>query len=121
MTEQSFRQTPLFQINLLLWLSMPAKGDQIVPILWESGFRVYAIGASIRVPVDVQLKMHAPTGRTSIATSVSPDLLLQNKAKQALLAMECKLNSFGPCGPLSHRLSRPVSILVASPSRGMNL
>ena len=96
MIEQPFRQTPLFQLNLLLWLSMPAKGGQIVPVLWENGFETYAIGASIRVPIEAQLRLNAPTGRAAIATSVNPDLLLQSKAQGALLTIECKLSSFGP-------------------------
>ena len=40
MIEQPFRQTPLFQLNLLLWLSMPAKGGQIMPVFWENGFEI---------------------------------------------------------------------------------
>lgn len=111
MIDQPFRQTPLFQLNLLLWLCMPAKDDQFVPILHENGFEVYAIGASIRVPVEAQLRMNEPTGRAVIATSVSPDLLLQNRGQQTLLTIECKVNSFGPTSDVA---SQALGILACN-------
>ena len=95
MTEQLFRQTPLFQLNLLIWLSMPAKGGQIKPIFQENGFEIYAIGAAILVPIAARLRASRLAGQISIANSVSPDLLLQSKSQRALLTIECKLNSFG--------------------------
>lgn len=96
MTEQRFQQTPLFQLNLLLWLSMPARDTWITPIFWKSGFAVYAVGASIRVPIGVKLRLDALTGQDVIASSVSPDLLLRNELRKTLLTIECKVSSFGP-------------------------
>lgn len=95
MTEQPFRQTPLFQLNLLVWLSMPARGEWITPIFWHNGFELYAIGPSILVPADARLRFNASSGRGRMAGSVSPDLLMRNESNQSLVTVECKVNSFG--------------------------
>lgn len=111
MTEQPFRQTPLFQLNLLLWLSMPAGGDWITPIFWNSGFETYTVGASIRVPIEAQIQANSLGIRNSIASSVAPDLLLRDESRRTLMTIECKANSFGPA---SDNTSQALGILACT-------
>jgi hypothetical protein len=89
-----FEQTPLFQLNLMIWLSWPAVSKNVIPIFYQDGYRLYRIGPSITVS-----PAHRPRFATlpmPVKRSAAPDLLLRNAKSQTLMPLECKVSSFGP-------------------------
>ena len=43
---------PLFQLNVLLWLTQPLpQGSALVPLLYQQGFTVYAISPALALPL----------------------------------------------------------------------
>ena len=97
MSDNDFEQTPLFQLNLMLWLAWyPLKYETsgIRPIFREAGFDLQGIGPSIIMPLAMEAR--AKVAGLRINRTATPDLLLKNTCRNLLLPIECKLNSFGP-------------------------
>lgn len=94
MTERS----PLFQINLLLWLTwdLPA-GIGINPILWRDGYRVRWIAPSLTVADEPHAA--AVAAGIPVKRRPSPELLLEHRTNSRFLVLECKASSFGPDVP----------------------
>ncbi|MBX3065224.1 MAG: hypothetical protein KF726_19750 [Anaerolineae bacterium] len=91
----SFQQTPLFQLNLLIWLSMSSTPQTITglrPIFREEGYELQAIGQEFQVPLSVRYVLQKEN--IPIRTATSPDILLFNMEKSVLLPIECKVSSF---------------------------
>lgn len=92
-----FSATPLFQLNLILWLVWPIpleSEDGYKPIFREDGYVLQAIAPSLTVPLSSLTR--AREKNVSINASVSPEALLKNSPKQVLLPIECKMSSFSP-------------------------
>src|SRR5689334_13610036 len=92
-----FEQTPLFQLNLLLWLVWSSSPDSITgikPFFREQGYLLQAIGQPLSLSLAVQSR--ANHAGIPIQTSSKPDLLLRHSNRQLLLPIECKIRSFGP-------------------------
>lgn len=88
-------QTPLFQLNLMLWLAWPAPPAGVVrPIFREDGFTLRAIGPAFELPLEVRAR--AATAAVPLKERPVPDLLLDHSQRQMLLPIECKVSSFGP-------------------------
>jgi hypothetical protein len=94
MSQVSFVPTPLFQLNLMLFLTWPAPPSFVEPIFQREGFVLRSIAPSIGVPLDALLRVQAAS--LPIRPTVSPNVLLEQSDQQQLLLIECKLSSFGP-------------------------
>ncbi|RMF27277.1 MAG: hypothetical protein D6759_18025 [Chloroflexi bacterium] len=89
-------QTPLFQLNLMLWLVWPAlpPSVNIHPVFREDGFTLRGIGWAFALPLEVRVK--AEEAGLPVKARASPDLLLDHRQRKLLLPIECKVSSFGP-------------------------
>jgi hypothetical protein len=86
---------PLFQLNVLLWLTQPLpEGSVITPLLYRRGFRVYAIAPALGLPLDVALAAQAAQVR--VQHSGRPDVVLTHEQDRRFALTECKASSFGP-------------------------
>src|SRR5881296_3799088 len=86
---------PLFQLNVMLWLTQPLpQGSQIVPLLHQRGFSVYAISPALVVPLDIQLA--ARTAQIALQSSGRPDVVVTHEEERKFAFTECKAISFGP-------------------------
>jgi hypothetical protein len=94
-TKTDLVSDPLFQLNILLWLTQPLpEGSTIVPLLYQRGFSVYAIAPALGVPLDVVLAAQAAQVR--IQPNGRPDVVLTHEQERRFAFTECKASSFGP-------------------------
>lgn len=100
-------QTPLFQLNLMLWLTWPAPPiGTLRPIFLKDGFSLRAIGPAFEMPLEIR----AMAGSAGIPFQgrVGPDVLLEHKQRKLFLPIECKVSSFGPDKPIDNK-NNPVN------------
>jgi hypothetical protein len=95
MPEAGFAQTPLFQLNLLIWLSWPSR-PVLEPVFHANGFALFRLGQTVAVPLTARLGARGADPSRAIGEAVSPDLLLRHRERPALITLECKVHSFGP-------------------------
>jgi len=94
-TKTDLVSDPLFQLNLVLWLTQPLPEDSdLVPLLHQCGFSVYAIAPALAVPPDVLLAAQGATVR--VQRSGRPDVVLTHEEERRFAFVECKASSFGP-------------------------
>jgi hypothetical protein len=94
-TKTDLVSDPLFQLNVLLWLTQPLpEGSHFVPLLYQRGFTVYAIAPALAVPPDVFLAAQGTT--VSIQQNGRPDVVLTHEEERKFAFVECKASSFGP-------------------------
>ncbi|MBA3872351.1 MAG: hypothetical protein H0X30_24685 [Anaerolineae bacterium] len=96
MSNQYFEQTPLFQLNLILWLvwsKTPNSITGIRPIFYEQGFELEAIGQNFSLGIPKRTKIE--NSMIPIQYESSPDVLLKHDASHLFLPIECKKSSFG--------------------------
>jgi len=101
MNETLFAPTPLFQLNLMLFLSWPAPPSFVEPIFWREGFELRSIAPSIGVPLEALAR--AQTANLPIQPTASPELVLEQNSQQQLLLIECKSSSFSPASSTSQQ------------------
>ena len=101
--------TPLFQLNLMLFLTWPAPSSFVTPIFYREGFALRSIAPSIGVPLEALARAQAAD--LPIQPTASPELLLEQGCQQQLLLIECKSSSFGPASSTS----RQARALLACP------
>ena len=95
-------QTPLFQLNLMIWLTWPAPPGGIVrPIFREAGFALRGIGPTFEMPLETRAR--AGAADIPFKERPGPDLLLEHHQRRLFLAIECKVSSFGPDVPPGHK------------------
>lgn len=95
MTTKEFSQTPLFQLNLLIYLCWRSN-SVLRPVFIENGYELYFIGKKIPVNPEILTQASRTNPATLINKLVSPDLILRNNHEKTLIPIECKENSFGP-------------------------
>lgn len=108
-------QTPLFQLNLMIWLAWPGPpGGMVRPIFLEDGFTIWGIAPTFELPLDVRAK--AGENAVPFKNSAGPDLLLEHRGNRRLLLIECKVSSFGPVVPPENtkHQSRQASALLSA-------
>jgi hypothetical protein len=96
MTDNQFSQTPLFQINLLIFLGWRSTPAFVKPIFREEGFQLYRVGPSI--PISLQARTRAANVAPPIPFQLAPtpDLLYRKNKTRQFIPIECKVSSFGP-------------------------
>jgi hypothetical protein len=96
MTSQTkFSNDPLFQLNLLLWLTQPMPSiSSIRPIFYEAGFEVYSLSPLLTLPPEIRDAVRQKNIRCQ--ESARPDIIIHRAIKNGTyILMECKKNSFG--------------------------
>ncbi len=85
---------PLFQLNIILWLTqpMPPQGS-ITPLLHQKDFSVYAIAPALSVPPGIALAVQGSSLQTQ--QRVRPDVVLKRETDLYFALVECKASSFG--------------------------
>jgi len=95
-------QTPLFQLNLMLWLTWPAPpAASLRPIFREDGFALRGIGPAFELPLEIRAR--AGASGIPFKERPGPDLLLDHSQRRLLLPIECKVSSFGPDAPMDNK------------------
>jgi len=95
-------QTPLFQLNLMIWLTwLVPPGEIVRPIFREDGFALRGIGQAFELPLEIRAR--AGAAGIPFKERPGPDLLLEHHQRRLFLPIECKVSSFGPDAPLGNR------------------
>lgn len=94
MAANAFEQTPLFQLNLMIWLSWPSHLAN--PIFHANGFVLHRLAQPIRPPVAARMRAAAVTPPLTLADPPSADLLLCHHGRAAMIQIECKVSAFSP-------------------------
>lgn len=84
--------SPLYQVNLVLWMATKNNGDRVVPVLAAAGLDVLYVERSLNLPPDLLQKL--ATLGLAITDPVSPDFILTGPDKSYVL-LECKRSMFG--------------------------
>jgi len=109
-------QTPLFQLNLMIWLTWPAPpGGVVRPIFQEAGFALRAIGPAFELPLETRAR--AGAANIPFKERPGPDLLLDHHQHRLFLPIECKVSSFGPDVPpgnKKHQAHQAAALLSAT-------
>lgn len=100
---------PLFQLNLMIWLTWAKAGPKISgirPVFYEAGYTIQAIAPSIGLSAAQLVKL----GRAEIPVnqSASPELVIISEKLKQFIVIECKRNSFGP----NSRNARQANVLL---------
>lgn len=85
---------PLFQLNLMIWLSWPPSPSIRNPIFQKKGFELLYLGLTLSVPpaATLRAKNHIPS--VPLGLSPRPDLLLYSRGTSHFIPLECKATSF---------------------------
>ena len=95
-------QSPLFQLNLMIWLTWPAPpGGVVRPIFREDGFALRGIGPAFEMPLEIRAR--AGAAGIPFKERPGPDLLLDHEQRRLFSPIECKVSSFGPDVPPGNR------------------
>ncbi len=96
MTEIPPTQTPLFQINLLIFLGWRSSQSFVRPIFREEGFRLYLIGPTIFTSLQARTRAASAIPPVPFQPAPTPDILFRKNQTREFLSVECKVSSFGP-------------------------
>jgi hypothetical protein len=111
-------QSPLFQLNLMIWLTWPAPPAGVLqPVLRQEGFTLWGIGPVFELPLDIRAR--AGAGDIPFQDRAGPDLMLHHEVRGLLLPIECKVSSFGPSVPAGsekHQAQQAAALLCANGS-----
>lgn len=95
MIDETIIGNPLFQLNLILFLTWPSPPlDQINPIFYQAGYQFSYIERELFVPESANQRMQSADLLAN--RSIHPETLLEHPEKRFLLPIECKKSSFGP-------------------------
>ncbi len=89
-------QVPLFQLNLMIWLSFPMRAGKYTPIFRASGYELYRIAPPIPLSMGVVARASTATPPLDMVERPAPELVLRHNEVPRLLTVECKASSFGP-------------------------
>ncbi len=92
----SFEQTPLFQLNLMIFLSWPSPSVVVDPLFYKEGYELYKIGPRIPTALEAQARANSSVPPIPFTPRPSPDIVLRHTEKKTILIIECKKQSFGP-------------------------
>jgi len=87
---------PVFQLNLLLWMTkeQPSGDYRVRPLFFELGFKIIYIEQPFRFPEETSRK--AIGSGLVISEAPEPELILGGENDEKALYFEAKANSFGP-------------------------
>lgn len=102
---------PLFQANLVIWMSQAApraRGYPVIPVFHNAGLRIRAIDQ--RLPLPQRVLLRAQESGLGMRKEPTPDFLLQDEQDELLL-LECKRSS---CSAQSDSADQLRAMLVLS-------
>jgi hypothetical protein len=102
MLTETSRITPLYQLNVMLFLAWPSPPSFVKPIFYTEGFEVLAIEPPLTVPL--VLRTRAIAQGIDIQVSSRPDLLLWRQTTADFLVLECKVRSFSADSPRAKQI-----------------
>lgn len=88
-----FVQSPLFQVNLMLWLVWSSRYSSIHPIFRERGFKLHSVGQPLTLSYPIQAKLR--NANIDANQTAMPDILLRHDEQRVFIPIECKKQSFG--------------------------
>jgi len=88
---------PLFQLNLLLWCTLPSSPDGVERIFRAEGYEIQSIAPRLRPRVGQLADVRALGGQDS----ASPELVLYASGKKHMMTLECKAVSFSSASSLN--------------------
>lgn len=93
MNNSAIIEDPVFQLNLLLFLTWdaPSTGD-IDPVFLRSGYNLSFVETKLTVPDAIHLRLSE--GGLHIQRTARPDIFLEHEESHTLVPMECKRSSF---------------------------
>src|SRR6266487_1866933 len=83
--------SPLYQVNLVLWMATKDNGGRVVPLLANAGYDVLYVEKPLNLPPEVRQAFSRAA--LSFVDPVSPDFILTG-AKKSYLLIECKRTMF---------------------------
>lgn len=96
MPDLPVEQIPLFQLNLMIWLSFPMRAGKYHPVFRANGYELYRIAPPIPLSIFVVARAAAADPPLDMVRHPVPELVLRHGAGRRLLTVECKASSFGP-------------------------
>jgi len=109
MTSDDLIGSPLYQVNVVLWMTQPNNGARVAPVLARAGYDTLYIERRLEMPIQVQNAMKK--AGLHFVNPPSPDLLLAGK-KKAFAIIECKKTMFGASSSVAPQAR---SLLVQAP------
>jgi len=107
MKPEDWIRDPVFQLNLLVWMSkeQPKEAYCVRPVFHEAGFDWMAIEQPIRFPVETAklIEQINEKGDIRIHSHPEPELVVKRSRDQSALYFEAKSNSFGVASSTSHQ------------------
>lgn len=96
MNTDTILRDPVFQLNILLWMSrqQPVKGYLVRPLFQEMGFTIVYIEYPFPLPEDAVRAVDA--SGLDISVAPEPDVLLKRDADSSALYFEAKACAFSP-------------------------
>ncbi len=105
-------KNPLFQLNLMIWLSWASSPSVIRnPIFYANGFELFLLGPTIPVPPASTVVATGHNPPINIGRSPKPDLLLCSRADSHFIPLECKVSSFSST---NHKSRQAMGLLACS-------
>lgn len=84
---------PLFQLNLVLFISLPGPSDGTInPVLYNMGYRIESISPNISIPLSILNDIKENNINSN--SYVKPEVILRHIEKNEYLLIECKRSSF---------------------------
>jgi hypothetical protein len=111
MPDRSFVPTELFQLNLILLLSLPSQVEY--PVFYRNGFELYLVEENIATPPAALLRTRTASPSIPMLEYPSPDLLLRHERLRHVICLECKLNSFST-GSTGDKIPQANALLVCT-------
>lgn len=109
LTTQPINEDPLFQLNLVLFLSFPSPpGGRITPVFYNSGFRILSLSRRISLPLPLIGLIEGNS--VAVQHSAKPEAILKHTTLNRLLLIECKKSSFSST---SSTANQAVTLLAA--------
>ncbi len=96
MPDLPVEQNPLFQLNLMIWLSFPMRAGKYYPVFRTNGYELYRIASPIPLSIAVVARATTAVPPLDMVGRPSPELVLRKEDGWRLLTVECKTSSFGP-------------------------
>lgn len=119
MLNDSVIKDPVFQLNLLLWMSkeQPTVGYRVRPFFYEQGFRLVYIEHPFAFPDETARAIASAS--LDISKSPEPELILGRELDKKALYFEAKAGSFGPDSSNSRQAR--AHLLACGPAFGETL
>ncbi len=109
MIEVKVKQNPLFQMNLLLWMTRPGRDEWINPYFYKNGFKLLVIEPETTLPPRVINFLNK--NDFEFLHNARPEFILVNTDINRFIIVECKNQGFDITDKSSRETKQGVSFL----------